>query len=72
MQRYNQPPLIWDAKFLISMLVRAEHMHRGVARRGGGGGNFVSHFLSKQPTIGGENDMKTWWVPSFWHSVIPA
>ena len=29
----------------------------------------VSLFLSKQPTTGGENDMKIWWVPSLWHSV---
>ena len=32
---------------------------------------FVSRVLCKRPTIGGTNDMKIWWVTSFWHRVIP-
>jgi len=47
---------------------------------GGGGGGvlgrpcppFVSLFLSKQPTTGGENDMAICWILSLWQSVTPS
>lgn len=32
---------------------------------------FVALFVSKQPTIGCENAMPVWWLPSVWHSKTP-
>ena len=46
---------------------------------GGGGGlglpvtpPFCKPFLNKKTTTGDENEITTWWVPSFWHRVTPA
>ena len=48
-------------------------MNRGVARGvlGCPWPPFVNHVLRKQPTTSVKNDMKIWWVTSFWHRVTP-
>ena len=47
------------ALIILQTFQICELVNRDVAR-GGPGCPFVSHFLSKQPTTGGKNEMKIW------------